>query len=424
MSWLPVGTTLGELTLIESYVDYDGPRVFSCISSTDQMYLAVWVAEDLEYDDWIYVPISAARLAMVRSGGIELRDAFRDPEGGAVYVVTLPLDGPDSVASMHGSDLQPELLPASGFRLDVPTHTVPDADPRDLWHRRTIQERRPRVRIEVEIPRYFRTEAPTRQVGSLLLATQNLFDNVGMALLTGDPAQRGRIRGEITQQTATDVVGLAAASFVVEIASSNLDNLFDGSAFTEVTQRVLGLLDTTLEREALVESLRVLRPRAAKSFRNFVGTLATFDGDVTIAGAGAALGYAEQRLPSERIETLKILLNILLPDDVYVIRGRMRLFLGDTQRERFGLQEIHTGQQFEGAIAPAATGQVHLAALDALFDVVITEFGAIDEAVGERNPTYVLEQLIPVEDDDDPAPAITRVAQGIFTEGTDEDPPF
>jgi hypothetical protein len=91
MTWLPTATVLGELEIGEIFVEFDGPRVFSCTSLTDQIFIAGWAEEGEAADLWLYLPVSQNRLRMVRSGAMRLRDAFTDPES-FVYLVTLHHD--------------------------------------------------------------------------------------------------------------------------------------------------------------------------------------------------------------------------------------------------------------------------------------------------------------------------------------------
>ena len=124
MSWLPRGTSLGQLTAEETFVFYDGPRVFSCRSLTDQWFIAAWADEGQSYDLWLYVAVSSARLSMVKSGGLLLRDAFLQPEG-SLYLVTIHHDESmqDTVEPIEPETLDESLLPGPSFRLELPTHT-------------------------------------------------------------------------------------------------------------------------------------------------------------------------------------------------------------------------------------------------------------------------------------------------------------
>ena len=372
---------------------------------------------------WLYLPVSEARLISVRSGGLALRDAFERPEG-LLYQVVLPLDsdvGSDLVLSIDPSDLRDEWLPEPNFRIELQTTTLPPAESADLWLLRATQESRSRIRLEVKLPRTTRSEAPTKKVGELLVSTQSLYDNFGLALLRSDPPQAGPIPNEIAAETATDVVGLAAASFVVELASSNYDDLLGESTFADVTKRVLALLDLSLERDAMIEQLAALRPRGAKSFRNFVRGLASTGGSVRLAAVGSSLDYADRELSSERLQTLTQILNTLVPDDAFEIKGHMLLYKGDTERKQFGLRDELTDARYEGQIAQRAVPQVHLAALDQIYEVLIYETSTYDEAVSERKAVYVLEQLSPVEAGKPLTPAIrTRIVESSVVTADEE----
>lgn len=125
MNWLPRDTILGELTLLETYVFYDGPRLFSAQSLTDQRYLAAWANEGHEADEWLYVAISEARLNMVRSGARTVRSAFLEPEG-FTYRVIIPHDdsSPDSAKTVVPSEILDAWLPGENFRIAESTATT------------------------------------------------------------------------------------------------------------------------------------------------------------------------------------------------------------------------------------------------------------------------------------------------------------
>ncbi|MGH3898831.1 MAG: DUF6575 domain-containing protein [Pseudonocardiaceae bacterium] len=405
MSWLPEGTELGELALEETFVFYDGPRVFSCRSLTDQLFLAAWAEEGAVADTWLYVPISAARIAMVRSGGLLLRAAFAAPEG-LVYNVTIPHDADRSceVITAAPADLSDEWLPGENFKLDIPTRTLRPAEKEQEVERRARQEGRTHLRLRVQLPAYTRSEAPTRKIGELLILTQTIYDNIGLSLLEDDPPQRGRIPDKVTYETASELVGFAAASFVVEIAASRSNDLFGDSAFADVTKELLKLLGLGLERELLLDELSTLRPRGAKSFRSFVTGLASTGGDVMVSAAGENLPFTRQVLTAERLESMVLILNNLVPDEVSEIRGRMRLYAADLTRKIFGAHDEFNDLRYEGKIADRALPQVDHAQINDLYDVVVSVFPVFDEAVGERKPRYVLEQLVVADLEEAPVP--------------------
>jgi hypothetical protein len=112
---LPSGTQLGILELLRVYIEYDGPRLFSCRNQAGQLFLVAWVDDDDNGDRWHYLPLSRDRLAEVESGESDLRQAFLRPESGLLYAVTVGARG----VAVRG--VKPEAvesdLPAAGLRL-------------------------------------------------------------------------------------------------------------------------------------------------------------------------------------------------------------------------------------------------------------------------------------------------------------------
>lgn len=396
MSWLVNDAMLGDLKIDEVFVEFDGPRLFTCRSPVDRVYLVAWADHGPAEDKWLYLPISAGRLKMVRSGGMPLRAAFVEPEE-RLFVATLPtaVDSPDRVEIVDLNALPDEWLPSPDFVLDIATPTQEPAISGDELLKVAIQEARTRFRLEVELPKYSRTEAPTRTIGQLLLLTQSVYDNFGLALHTDDPPQRGRIPAAISEDMSSSIVELRAASFVVEIAAGKLDDLFGESPFVRATQELITLLDTQLSRDDLVRELARLKPRGAKSFRKFVEGLAATGGDVKIAAAGKVLDYQVSYLDSDRLHSLQSLLTSIVPEsDDREIRSNMVLVSADTERGAFGLRDSND-VLYEGKISSTAATQTDHATLNNMYDATLIESKSIDEVVGEVTYKYTLVQLSP-----------------------------
>lgn len=378
----------------ETFISYDGPKMFTAHSLTDQAYLALMVQEDSDEDVWLYLPVSKSRLVMIRSGGVTLNEAFRRAEG-IVYEVHLPYSGSQnaSASPVTALSLLEEWLPLAGLGLDLPTNTLPAAKSDNEIELLAHQEIRTRLRIEVELSGVLRDEAPTRKIAELLLATQDVYDNIGLTVLERTVAPRKRIPLDVIQQMQSEVVGLAAASFMIELASTTLDYVTGKSTFAKVTETLLTLLDPALRTESLIEELKTLQLRGAKSFRNFVDGLVKTEGDVSIVGAGMSFAVIRRDLPQEGLQSLKNILHKLVPDNGYEIKGRMRLFSGNVDNRKFGLNDQSQDKFYKGDVSEAASRELDHAELGELYDVVISVKSSSDEAMGEKLPTYTLEQL-------------------------------
>ena len=119
MRVLPQATHLGKLKTIEVYVYVDRPCLFSCRNATGYLFLAVWVDETEVDNLWLYVPVSEARFQAIRTGEIDLHDAFLQSEDGFVYQVKVSRnDDPDRVQAISCNTLDRSWLPLADECLD------------------------------------------------------------------------------------------------------------------------------------------------------------------------------------------------------------------------------------------------------------------------------------------------------------------
>ena len=120
-------TGLGRLEIVETYEYYDQPVLFSCKSPAGHLYLAVAADEDDQYLTWLYVRVSAKRLNFIRSGAIDLHDAFAEPEDGFLLQEIIPYDNQTQprLESIQPDQISEDMLPVPGECLDLEIETFP-----------------------------------------------------------------------------------------------------------------------------------------------------------------------------------------------------------------------------------------------------------------------------------------------------------
>ncbi|MDF0553672.1 DUF6575 domain-containing protein [Kamptonema sp. UHCC 0994] len=132
MSLLPQSTNLGKLEIIEVYEYYDAPCLFACRNLSGQLFIAVWAEQTTEFGTWLYVPISQRRFETVRSGGIDLRDAFLNSEDGFVYEVIISSDNSsDRVEIIWCENLIDDWLPMPGEFIEFGNLPLPILEVKD-----------------------------------------------------------------------------------------------------------------------------------------------------------------------------------------------------------------------------------------------------------------------------------------------------
>ncbi len=117
---------LGIHKVVENYVYDDYPVLFSCRDSAGHLYL-ITVSEDDQYKTWLRVEISNERFNLIRSGGIDLRNAFTDTENGYLFQIKVPHNAPtqSSPEVIQPNEIPEDMLPFPGERLGLKTETPP-----------------------------------------------------------------------------------------------------------------------------------------------------------------------------------------------------------------------------------------------------------------------------------------------------------
>jgi hypothetical protein len=117
---LPQHSILGTLRLLETYIYYDQPSLFSCENQEGQMFIAVWVDRLEEGDTFLYVAVSPERLQSFLEGSIDVRSAFENTESGSIFKVMIPFSNlPAKAISILCEDLDKEDLPEPGIKMQV-----------------------------------------------------------------------------------------------------------------------------------------------------------------------------------------------------------------------------------------------------------------------------------------------------------------
>lgn len=112
---------LGRLEILETFEYYDQPVLFSCKNAAGHLYLVVAADENEQYETWLYAGVSEDRLNLIRSGAIDLHDAFADPEDGFLVQARVPFDNriPPQIDSIQPDKISKDILPIPGERLKL-----------------------------------------------------------------------------------------------------------------------------------------------------------------------------------------------------------------------------------------------------------------------------------------------------------------
>ncbi len=110
--------TLQNLKPLEVFDYFDGPRFYSCISKSGQLYLVFWVDETETTSSWLYVQISHDRYSVFKIGNIAIKDTFLYSEEGYVFLVTVDKNKAVDMTTLSCQDIPLDYLPEPDDFLD------------------------------------------------------------------------------------------------------------------------------------------------------------------------------------------------------------------------------------------------------------------------------------------------------------------
>ena len=216
---------LGEFDIVETYVYYDQPVLFSCKNALGHLYLAVFAQEDDENETWLYAAVSLQRLNRIRSGEIHLHNAFAKPENKSLLQVTVPYNPESQIVTkcVQEHEVHRDMLPQEGQCLDVEGELL-ESDwghdtlpPLSSGEEMARANRREILDIRFNFDGVSGAEAPITPLVNILGKLQDLMDTMGRSLLNSNQiAQEGQIG------TQFSLLQVGGGSFGVRLASKGL----------------------------------------------------------------------------------------------------------------------------------------------------------------------------------------------------------
>lgn len=314
-------TLLGELEILEVYLQYNGPRLFSCFNSARQIYLALWVDEENEVDIWLLVPISYERLSHVTAGNISIRQAFEESETRQLYYIEVTASQIVSRFDLvRINEVSEDLLPLPDAKLKL------FGRPKSVGFPASDSRKTNREILDVSLKYRKRNlyEASARKLGYFLSELQGLIDSIGQ-VVTGSPTAVGKVPEAITSQTELNVVATYTGSFRIRLAAPGpRDGEFLGSLLApEAIAKLLDLLEATKTENTLLELLPKLGARTVSTYKKVLKALINTDAGLLVEwdslepqlDRSAELTYEEigfalaaiGKLDVREVETIKII---------------------------------------------------------------------------------------------------------------------
>ena len=382
---------LGKLEIVETYAYYDQPVLFSCKNAAGHLYLVVAADENDQYDTWFYAGVSTERLNHIRSGAIDLHDAFADPEDGFLFQAVAPYNdqNPLRIEPVQPSQISEDMFPISGERLNLKTETLPVLGSSEEIAR---SGRREVLNLTLNFDGVFTTEAPVALLSKILDRLQDVINRIGTVYFNSDRLTE-YIRGEM----GISLLEVGAGSFDIRLASTKSVDLFSdsdsGNAFGNAIEEFMKLLNAGSNQDELKRLLEQLKLKVAEDYTEFLQSLnesvidTKFKWTSPNPGRG---GIAFLSNPQMR-EAIEILQRFQeeVPSTFTITGTLMGAFL---RSKRFEIET--TEKTYTGDIADEAIETVSNATLSREYTATIQEITQRNEATDEiTKPKYQLLSL-------------------------------
>jgi hypothetical protein len=391
MGYLPQLTHLGKLELIEVYEFYDQPILFSCRNASDAIFIGVFADEDDNFETWLYVGVSPHRFKQIRSGAIDLHDAFSEVEDGIIFQIKVPHNEqiPESMP-ISATQIPDDMLPLPGEFINLETPTLPELD-EDL-RRKSLQTRQEIISLALNFDGEYRTEVPANALSEILGSLQDTIDAVGESL-TESSNVRGPIPRDVISDMQMSVTRIGAGSFKLELASTQLTDVFGESKCGNAIQELVNLLKVGSNADELGEHLIRLKSRVANRYVSLLESLSSVATETKIVWASPKegrgdLAYLPAAVARETIDIIEQFKDLSEPE--HKVEGTLIGVF--TDNKIFGIQ-AQDGSIYKGKILDEAFNTASTATISERYIATIREVTSIQPVTKETKTDYYLVKL-------------------------------
>lgn len=287
---------ISDLTPVEVFDYYDGPKFYSCRDKAGQLFLVYWIDEAEESSSWLYLRISQERYASLKMGNISIAASLADPEEGCAFVVT-SMNANFLVEEISASQISTEWLPPENDFLDLPASTLPE---KNVDAQETARRTNRQV-IDVAFDKLSNTyEMGASKLGQLLHALQNVI----YALACDERMDVRRVPEEIKFKSEFLVTGLFSSSFGIRLQSKGT-SIFGSDETGRAAESLSKLIASIQVPESIPEELHRFNVLSRSRFKHLLRVL--IDSQVSIKadwGAPNGAGIKSNASYSEILRAL------------------------------------------------------------------------------------------------------------------------
>ena len=281
---------LGELEIVEIYDYYNVPILFSCRNSVSHLYIVIFADHLPEYEMWLYTEVSLMRLNLIRSGVVNLHDAFSKPEMGRLLKAMIPHSNSAEFNSEYVTpdQLQNDVFPPISKYLnlgDTPLFSQTNLVAIAKSSGREI------VGLNFNSIEEYSSEAPILPLGRTLTHLQNVINTIRMV-----KSKLKQINAEIRNSMQLSILAIQPGSFDMKLAFKKENTIPMGdipSIQGEIILEFFNLLRSKDSESDLKDILKRLQSRVAEEYKKLLTSLSESGVDTTFSWASPKLDEQE-----------------------------------------------------------------------------------------------------------------------------------
>ena len=378
---------LGKLKHVETYAYYDEPVLYCCQNAAGHLYLVVAAAANEQGEIWLYAGVSDTRLNRIRSGAIDLHDAFADPEDGSLLQVTVPYDDnmPLPPESVDPKQIPSDMLPMPGERLDLKSDTLPQLNnPEDL----AKSKRQELVNLTLNFPDFPSGEAPAASISLIFKGLQDVLNTIGTIQANAQKASE-----QIKKSMQISLLEVGDGSFDVRLASTELVEIFGDSKFGDAINELLKLLEAGNDQDQLKALLDPVKARVVDDYITFLKTLSgsIIDGNITWTSPRPDRGRSA-RLSKSQIQEILVTLQEYQDETPFTFEITGTLTAVHLRIKTFEIETIEE-ERYNGTISEDAMDAVRTATLSREYNAEIQEVTTRSTTTNETTTKHKLLRL-------------------------------
>lgn len=257
---------IGELYYYHTYLFYDEPQIFSCVTKAFQFYLSMLIDSNADLIRWLIVPISQQRLVSAENNNITIRELFTDSEPDFIWDVS-NINGNYQMMSILPSQLTDEMLPRYGEFLDY--GSIDETPLRDDIKVISFENRRDIMDLSLEVDDGHIREIKCATLSQVLDNSQQLMYAIGFK----NGSATGPIPKSIKSACTLSVAGMFAASVGIRLMSDELSDTSFETSLTAALSDFSELFRVSDRPEELKAFLNSQNPRVAMKYKALLKSL-------------------------------------------------------------------------------------------------------------------------------------------------------